>query len=148
MKAKEFLTEIRDELIEIGAWIDARMRLDSMKYPGGLKTHEVDVQSSPARDPIGDVLADVETVDTLIAQRIKMFHYRRELAYGVIALIPNSKQRQVLILRYLTTKNAHDGALENLSWQDIETRTGLTDKTLYRLHGQGLEAFDKIVDNL
>ena len=63
-----------------------------------------------------------------------------EKTLSMVKKIPNHRQQQVLILRYGLC------GIPPLTWEEIADRCNLSIRTLYIAHGQGLQAFARILE--
>ena len=57
----------------------------------------------------------------------------RRKAIGMIESVQDCTTRWIMYSRYL----------DGLSWKDIVDKSGYSDRTVYRLHGEGLQDIDR-----
>ena len=133
-RAKEYFAQIRktDRLIQrlTDTVNTLRSGLTSQSYE--LKPDKV--QTSGAKDTLGETIVKIMSLEDDINARIDELVDMKQEAFTMINRIPDLDQQNILIGRYIQLKKREDIALElNFSIQWV-----------YELHGKGLLAFSQM----
>lgn len=133
MTAKEYLRQLIDLdneidiLIEQIRWLRAQAEGLSVSYD--------DIPHGGGQRDLSDIVVDIVTLQEDCNRKTdKMVNLRRE-AIGLLSRLEDGKQRTLLQMRYLNRK----------SWKTIADLMVYSKQHIYRLHGQALANFDKIL---
>lgn len=132
MRAKEFLSDIHDNIQRIKALEDRRTDYYNMGMSCGIPEIRRDSSSNGSRVEsvverlVDDLSAslDRETKDLLI---------QHQAAERIIRALPNAKWRDVLEYRYLN----------GWSWSTVARAMHYNKRWIHRLHSEALEAFER-----
>lgn len=136
MKAKEYLLQIRniDRKIE-----NKQLQLDSlydMAKSITVTPKEIDIQTSPALDPMGDTIAKIVDLQDELNRDIDRYVDMKLEAMRLINQMDNPDHANILIRRYIN----YD------SWQDIADLMGISRQAVDKKHGISLVEFQRLVD--
>lgn len=92
------------------------------------------VQSSGAKDPIGETFAKISGLETDIQNYIRDLYVWEQNALARIYRIPDFDQRNVLIARYI----------ENRKWDQIAVDINFSKAQVHKIHGAALIAFVEV----
>lgn len=132
-KAKDYFAQIKktDRLIQrlINTVTNLRSSLTSQNYK--LKSDKV--QSSSAKDILGETMTKIISLEEDINARIDELVSMKKEAFNMISKIPDLDQQSVLIGRYIQMKK----------WEDLAAEFDYTTQWLFEIHGKALLAFAK-----
>ena len=132
-RAKEYFAQIRktDRLIQrlTDTVNTLRSGLTSQSYE--LKPDKV--QTSGAKDTLGETIVKIMSLEDDINARIDELVDMKREAFTMINRIPDLDQQNILIGRYIQLKK----------WEDIALELNFSIQWVYELHGKGLLAFSQ-----
>lgn len=132
-RAKDYFAQIRktDRLIQrlTDTVNTLRSGLTSQSYE--LKPDKV--QTSGAKDTLGETIVKIMSLEDDINARIDELVDMKQEAFTMINRIPDLDQQNILIGRYIQLKK----------WEDIALELNFSIQWVYELHGKGLLAFAK-----
>ena len=132
-RAKDYFSQIRktDRLIQrlIDTVNTLRSSLTSQNYD--LKPDKV--QTSGAKDTLGETVVKIIALKDDINARIDELVSMKQEAFTMINRIPDLDQQNILIGRYIQLKK----------WEDISEELNYSMQWVFELHGKGLLAFAK-----
>lgn len=133
-RAKEYFAQIRktDRLIQrlTDTVNTLRSGLTSQSYE--LKPDKV--QTSGAKDTLGETIVKIMSLEDDINARIDELVDIKQEAFTMINRIPDLDQQNILIGRYIQLKK----------WEDIALELNFSIQWVYELHGKGLLAFSQM----
>lgn len=133
-RAKDYFAQIRktDRLIQrlTDTVNTLRSGLTSQSYE--LKPDKV--QTSGAKDTLGETIVKIMSLEDDINARIDELVDMKKDAFNRIGKIPDLDQQNVLIGRYIQMKK----------WEDIALELNFSIQWVYELHGKGLLAFSQM----
>lgn len=133
-RAKEYFAQIRktDRLIQrlTDTVNTLRSGLTSQSYE--LKPDKV--QTSGAKDTLGETIVKIMSLEDDINARIDELVDMKQEAFTMINRIPDLDQQNILIGRYIQLKK----------WEDIALELNFSIQWVYELHGKGLLAFSQM----
>lgn len=133
-RAKDYFAQIRktDRLIQRLADTVNTLRsgLTSQSYE--LKPDKV--QTSGAKDTLGETIVKIMSLEDDINARIDELVDMKQEAFTMINRIPDLDQQNILIGRYIQLKK----------WEDIALELNFSIQWVYELHGKGLLAFSQM----
>lgn len=133
-RAKDYFAQIRktDRLIQRLADTVHTLRsgLTSQSYE--LKPDKV--QTSGAKDTLGETIVKIMSLEEDINARIDELVDMKQEAFTMINRIPDLDQQNILIGRYIQLKK----------WEDIALELNFSIQWVYELHGKGLLAFSQM----
>ena len=133
-RAKEYFAQIRktDRLIQrlTDTVNTLRSGLTSQSYE--LKPDKV--QTSGAKDTLGETIVKIMSLEEDINARIDELVDMKQEAFTMINRIPDLDQQNILIGRYIQLKK----------WEDIALELNFSIQWVYELHGKGLLAFSQM----
>ena len=133
-RAKDYFAQIRktDRLIQrlIDTVHTLRSGLTSQSYE--LKPDKV--QTSGAKDTLGETVVKIMSLEEDINARIDELVDMKQEAFTMINRIPDLDQQNILIGRYIQLKK----------WEDIALELNFSIQWVYELHGKGLLAFSQM----
>ena len=133
-RAKDYFAQIRktDRLIQrlIDTVNTLRSGLTSQSYE--LKPDKV--QTSGAKDTLGETIVKIMSLEDDINARIDELVDMKQEAFTMINRIPDLDQQNILIGRYIQLKK----------WEDIALELNFSIQWVYELHGKGLLAFSQM----
>lgn len=138
MKAKDYLLRIRDIDRKIE---NKQIQLDHLYDLAKSITvtpKEIDIQTSPALDPLGDTIAKIVDLQDELNGDIDKYVDMKIEAMRLINQLNNSEWEHILIRRYIN----YD------AWQDIADLMGISRQAVDKKHGIALVEFQKILDKL
>ena len=138
MKAKDYLLRIRDIDRKIE---NKQIQLDHLYDLAKSITvtpKEIDIQTSPALDPLGDTIAKIVDLQDELNGDIDKYVDMKIEAMRLINQLNNSEWEHILIRRYIN----YD------AWQDIADLMGISRHAVDKKHGIALVEFQKILDKL
>lgn len=137
-RAKEYFAQIRktDRLIQrlTDTVNTLRSSLTSQNYE--LKPDKV--QSSSAKDILGETVVKIMSLEEDINTRIDELVSMKKEAFSMISKIPDLDQQNILIARYI----------QNKKWETIAGETEHEVRWVYRNHGKALLAFASVMDSI
>ena len=133
-RAKDYFAQIRktDRLIQrlTDTVNTLRSGLTSQSYE--LKPDKV--QTSGAKDTLGETIVKIMSIEDDINARIDELVDMKQEAFTMINRIPDLDQQNILIGRYIQLKK----------WEDIALELNFSIQWVYELHGKGLLAFSQM----
>lgn len=133
-RAKDYFAQIRktDRLIQrlTDTVNTLRSGLTSQSYE--LKPDKV--QTSGAKDTLGETIVKIMSLEDDINARIDELVDMKQEAFTMINRIPDLDQQNILIGRYIQLKK----------WEDIALELNFSIQWVYELHGEGLLAFSQM----
>ncbi len=133
-RAKDYFAQIRktDRLIQrlTDTVHTLRSGLTSQSYE--LKPDKV--QTSGAKDTLGETIVKIMSLEEDINARIDELVDMKQEAFTMINRIPDLDQQNILIGRYIQLKK----------WEDIALELNFSIQWVYELHGKGLLAFSQM----
>lgn len=133
-RAKDYFAQIRktDRLIQrlTDTVNTLRSGLTSQSYE--LKPDKV--QTSGAKDTLGETIVKIMSLEDDINARINELVDMKQEAFTMINRIPDLDQQNILIGRYIQLKK----------WEDIALELNFSIQWVYELHGKGLLAFSQM----
>jgi len=133
-RAKDYFAQIRktDRLIQrlTDTVNTLRSGLTSQSYE--LKPDKV--QTSGAKDTLGETIVKIMSLEDDINARIDELVDMKQEAFTMINRIPDLDQQNILIGRYIQLKK----------WEDIALELNFSIQWVYELHGKGLLAFSQM----
>lgn len=133
-RAKDYFAQIRktDRLIQrlTDTVNTLRSGLTSQSYE--LKPDKV--QTSGAKDTLGETIVKIMSLEDDINARIDELVDMKQEAFTMINRIPDLDQQNILIGRYIQLKK----------WEDIALELNFSIQWVYELHGKGLFAFSQM----
>lgn len=132
-KVKDYFSQIQktDRLIQrlTDTVNTLRSSLTSQNYE--LKPDKV--QTSGAKDTLGETIVKIVALEDDINARIDELVSMKQEAFAMINRIPDLDQQNILIGRYIQLKK----------WEDISEELNYSMQWVFELHGKGLLAFAK-----
>ena len=132
-RAKDYFSQIQktDRLIQrLTDTVDTlRSSLISQNY----KLKPDKVQTSGAKDTLGETIVKIVALEADINRRIDELVSMKQEAFTMINRIPDLDQQNILIGRYIQLKK----------WEDISEELNYSMQWVFELHGKGLLAFAK-----
>lgn len=145
MTTKEYLQQIyviRQKIRRLNARRDTiRLELYAVKSPAGNMSADR-VQSSVTGDRIERLIAKVDAVEQDIVAHIEKLEKARARISEQIEAVPDERYRRLLHQRYEQCWTWERIAVE---WQKGANESGMSVRHIYRLHGEALRAFEKII---
>lgn len=133
-RAKDYFAQIRktDRLIQrlTDTVNTLRSGLTSQSYE--LKPDKV--QTSGAKDTLGETIVKIMSLEEDINARIDELVDMKKEAFSMISKVPDLDQQNILIGRYIQLKK----------WEDIALELNFSIQWVYELHGKGLLAFSQM----
>ena len=133
-RAKDYFAQIRktDRLIQrlTDTVNTLRSGLTSQSY----KLKPDKVQTSGAKDTLGETIVKIMSLEDDINARIDELVDMKQEAFTMINRIPDLDQQNILIGRYIQLKK----------WEDIALELNFSIQWVYELHGKGLLAFSQM----
>ena len=133
-RAKDYFAQIQktDRLIQrlTDTVNTLRSGLTSQSYE--LKPDKV--QTSGAKDTLGETIVKIMSLEDDINARIDELVDMKQEAFTMINRIPDLDQQNILIGRYIQLKK----------WEDIALELNFSIQWVYELHGKGLLAFSQM----
>nr|DAL85571.1 MAG TPA: Protein of unknown function (DUF1492) [Caudoviricetes sp.] len=133
-RAKDYFAQIRktDRLIQrlTDTVNTLRSGLTSQSYE--LKPDKV--QTSGAKDTLGETIVKIMSLEEDINARIDELVDMKQEAFTMINRIPDLDQQNILIGHYIQLKK----------WEDIALELNFSIQWVYELHGKGLLAFSQM----
>lgn len=133
-RAKDYFAQIRktDRLIQrlTDTVNTLRSGLTSQSYE--LKPDKV--QTSGAKDTLGETIVKIMSLEDDINARIDELVDMKQEAFTMINRIPDLDQQNILIGHYIQLKK----------WEDIALELNFSIQWVYELHGKGLLAFSQM----
>lgn len=133
-QAKEYFAQIRktDRLIHRLDSTIATLRSSLTSTGSQLKPDKV--QTSGAKDTLGETIVKIMSLEDDINARINELVDMKQEAFTMINRIPDLDQQNILIGRYIQLKK----------WEDIALELNFSIQWVYELHGKGLLAFSQM----
>lgn len=103
MTVKQFLYSVRDEQKEIEELTDRIYEMRMSLLPSGIRYDTDKVQTSP-EDNLSEYEAKIADYSMLLGQKKEALIQRRQKAQGMIDLLEDSRERQVLDIYFLSVK--------------------------------------------
>lgn len=103
MTVKQFLYSVRDEQKEIEELTDRIYEMRMFLLPSGIRYDTDKVQTSPD-DKLSEYEAKIADYSMLLGQKKEALIQRRQQAQGMIDLLEDSRERQVLDIYFLSVK--------------------------------------------
>lgn len=130
MTVKQFLYSVRDEQKEIEELTDRIYEMRMSLLPSGIRYDTDKVQTSP-EDKLSECEAKIADYSMLLGQKREALIQRRQQAQGMIDLLEDSRERQVLDIYFLSVKR--------LSMEDVSALIGYSRKQTYRIYKSALQ---------
>jgi len=127
---KRYLYAVRDELGEIE---ELQTRINDMRtalLPSAIRYDRDKVQTSPA-DTVTDRMAAIAEYSNLLEQKINKLYRRRAAAQQLIDKLPDSLERQVLSMYFLSNSRP--------TMETVAEKVGYTVRQTYRVYASALE---------
>lgn len=141
MTTKEYLQQIfmiRQKISRLSARRDEiRREMYAMKSPAG-KMSADKVQSSTTGDQILKLIASVDVIEQDIVREIRALEEARDRISKEIEAVPDDRYRRLLHQRYELCWRWERIAAD---WGEY----GMSVRHIYRLHGDALKAFAKVI---
>lgn len=137
MTIKHFFRQCRREIKEYQYMRERLDWLRSSLLPEAIRYKQVDVQASGAGDRMAEVVPEIVGLERTIAEYVERLASHQRKAEEIISRIDNTEYRMLLRLYYL-----HD---PQLTWVEVADRMHVTERTVYRLHGQALVAANDVI---
>lgn len=133
-RAKDYFAQIRktDRLIQ--RLTDTVNTLRSGLTPQSYELKPDKVQTSGAKDTLGETIVKIMSLEDDINARIDELVDMKQEAFTMINRIPDLDQQNILIGRYIQLKK----------WEDIALELNFSIQWVYELHGKGLLAFSQM----
>lgn len=138
LKAKAYLKNIRNEILEIKELQERRAWLWGEVLPKATRLKDVQVQTSIEPDKLGDNRAEAVDLDNLIQDKIQKMIRDHIKAQELINQIEDPRQRLVLEIYYLS--------IERKTWTDVADKLGYSESVIFDIHGKALLELDKIIE--
>lgn len=144
MNAKQYLMGYVAAKMEIQRLTEIRRSLEDRadKVSGDMTRERV--QSSKLNDQMATLVAKIVDNYQEIAKREEEAYKVQLDIIKTLGKIDDPAVRLILWLRYLTTEE--DG--RTLRWDSVAARSCYSEREVYRLHGKGLKAVDKIINEI
>lgn len=130
MTVKQFLYSVRDEQKEIEELTDRIYEMRMSLLPSGIRYDTDKVQTSP-EDKLSECEAKIADYSMLLGQKKEALIQRRQQAQGMIDLLEDSRERQVLDIYFLSVKR--------LSMEDVSAMIGYSRKQTFRIYKSALQ---------
>lgn len=130
MTVKQFLYSVRDEQKEIEELTDRIYEMRMSLLPSGIRYDTDKVQTSP-EDKLSEFEAKIADYSMLLGQKKEALIQRRQQAQGMIDLLEDSRERQVLDIYFLSVKR--------LSMEDVSAMIGYSRKQTFRIYKSALQ---------
>lgn len=130
MTIKQFLYSVRDEQKEIEELGERIYEIQTSFLPAAIRYDRDKVQTSPS-DTISDRMAELADYEELLKSKIRKLTAKRQRAQLMVDRIPDSKERQVLDLYFLSSTRP--------KMPDVADRIGYSREQTYRYYSAGLE---------
>lgn len=133
-RAKDYFAQIRktDRLIQ--RLTDTVNTLQSGLTSQSYELKPDKVQTSGAKDTLGETIVKIMSLEDDINARIDELVDMKQEAFTMINRIPDLDQQNILIGRYIQLKK----------WEDIALELNFSIQWVYELHGKGLLAFSQM----
>ena len=133
-RAKDYFAQIRktDRLIQRLTDTVNTLRSGLISQSYELKPDKV--QTSGAKDTLGETIVKIMSLEDDINARIDELVDMKQEAFTMINRIPDLDQQNILIGRYIQLKK----------WEDIALELNFSIQWVYELHGKGLLAFSQM----
>lgn len=132
MTAKEYLNQARGinrEIRSLKAGIERlRETAADVRSPGFKQNYNPNRSAEAPYEKIVERICEMEEMEREAMERLVRL---KEQMWGAIGAVPDADQRTVLRSRYL------DGR----SWAAISCLMGVSERTVYRIHGEALRNF-------
>lgn len=130
MTVKQFLYSVRDEQKEIEELTDRIYEMRMSLIPSGIRYDTDKVQTSP-EDKLSECEAKIADYSKMLGQKKEALIQRRQQAQGMIDLLEDSRERQVLDIYFLSVKR--------LSMEDVSAMIGYSRKQTFRIYKSALQ---------
>ena len=137
MGVKRFLYAVRDEQKEIAELQERIADLRASLLPSAIRYDKDAVQTSVS-DTITDKMIKIAEYDALLEKKIAGLYARRARAQKLIDLLPDSLERQVLSIYFLS-----DG---RPTMETVAEKINYAMRQTYRIYTSGLEHLQKYKD--
>ena len=128
LKAKAYLKNIRNEILEIKELQERSAWLWGEVLPKATRLKDVQVQTS----------IEAVDLDNLIQEKIQKMLRDHIKAQELINQIEDPRQRLVLEIYYLS--------IERKTWTDVADKLGYSESVIFDIHGKALLELDKIIE--
>lgn len=112
----------------------------SSLLPKAITIKQDKVQMTNPIDTIGDKLAEVNVLESIIEDRIKKLVANHIEMEKLINKLEDSRYRLVLELYYLNTKR--------MTWDEVAAAMGYSTAEIYKVHGRALQELDDILKSV
>lgn len=130
MTVKTFFRQCRREIAEYRHMQERLDWLRSSLMPEAIRYKQVDVQTSGGGDRMAEVMPEILELERELQRRLHELITHQLQAYLMIGMIPDTKQRQVMMLYYLDNRI--------LTWQQVAKEMGYTESAVYSIHKKAL----------
>lgn len=130
MTVKQFLYSVRDEQKEIEELTDRIYEMRMSLLPAGIRYDTDKVQTSP-EDKLSECEAKIADYSKMLGQKKEALIQRRQQVQGMIDLLEDSRERQVLDIYFLSVKR--------LSMEDVSALIGYSRKQTFRIYKSALQ---------
>lgn len=137
MTAKEYLMQIYGADQRIQLLIRQKQDLRALLFSLGASTQSLDgrVASSPDPDRLSRLVARIDAKERRIEREIGRLADMKEVIAKQIAQLEDPRYVEILTHRYVLCE----------AWAEVAATTGYSEQSVYRIHGEALLAFEKIM---
>lgn len=137
MNVKLFLYSVRDEQNEIADLEERIADLRASLLPSAIRYDKDAVQTSTS-DVITDKMIKIAEYDALLEKKINKLYRRRAAAQRLIDSLPDSLERQVLSMYFLSNSRP--------TMESVAEKINYAMRQTYRIYTSGLEHLQKYKD--
>lgn len=137
MNVKRFLYAVRDEQREIAELEERIADLRASLLPSAIRYDKDSVQTSVS-DTITDKMIKIAEYDALLDRKLARLYTRRTKAQKLIDALPDSLERQVLSIYFLS-----DG---RPTMEQVASKLNYSTQHTFRIYASGLEHLQKNKD--
>lgn len=134
MTVKQFLYSVRDEQKEIEELTERIYEMHMSLLPSGIRYDTDKVQTSPT-DTLTEYETKIADYSMMLDKKKDLLIKRREKAQGMISQLPDSRERQVLDIYFLSVKRP--------SMRDVAAMLNYSQRQTYRFYVSALEHLEK-----
>lgn len=142
MKAKKLLYQVRDSRREVQQLQEALTDIYLTLLPSGIRYDKDKVQGGGDGDAMAQAVAYANKYEKQLKHRIALLNKLRSEAFTLIAMLEDSRYRQVLMLYFLSTDNGKEYTM-----QAVADKIGYSPQHTYRLYNEALITIDNINNN-
>ena len=137
MTAKDYLRDIRRMDLEIKT---LQEQIEMLRQDAEcVKSMQVsDMPKGGKSRDMSDAVVDSADLQMICARYMSELTQKRKEAMDLIMQVDGSELRTILLMRYL----------QGLDWDDIADRTNYSLRTVFSLHGEALNEFGEILDEM